>query len=130
MIVPSETLLKQEHWKNQLREFLEQPGKHAVVWRDDGSSNPADWIPEVLPNEASASVDSEWMRSWTKTNGSTLELWQNTKRWTNRELLGPEASRNDADVRLEEAMIGPLWERGLKRVKSLDQTIDWPRDEP
>jgi hypothetical protein len=45
-------------------------------------------------------------------------------------LLGPEASRNDADVRLEEAMIDPLWERGLKRVKSLEQTIDWPHDEP
>ena len=55
---------------------------------------------------------------------------KNTKRWTNRELLGPEASRNDADVRLEEAMIGPLWERGLKRVKSLDQTINWPGDGP
>jgi hypothetical protein len=27
-------------------------------------------------------------------------------------------------------MIDPLWERGLKRVKSLEQTIDWPRDEP
>ena len=130
MIVPSEPLMKQEHWRNQVREFLEQPGKHAVVWREEGSSNPADWIPEVLLNESTASVDSEWIGTWTKTNGSTLELWKNTKRWTNRELLGPEASRNDADVRLEEAMIGPLWERGLKRVKSLDQTIDWPGDGP
>jgi len=142
MIVPSERLLQQEHWRIEVRKFLEQPGKHAVIWLDDGNSNPADWIPGVLeaapsasavPSEsveASASVESESIRSWTKTNGSTLDLWKNTKHWTNRELLGPEASRNDADDRREEAMVDPLWKRGLKRVKSFAQTIDWPRDEP
>ena len=125
MVVPSDRLMQKDRWRIKTREFLKQPNKHAVVWMDQGQIPEQDWVGGLLQGKTTTMLETEMMRIYTCEDGSTLQLWKQAQRWSNGELLGPEATRNDEDYRREEALLDPMWKLGLKRMKAFHETIDW-----
>jgi hypothetical protein len=128
MLLPSERLMKQSKWQNESKRFVSRPNRHCIVFLVDTPEMPREWLSGLLDDAPHSIFETDASRVYRFENGSTLELWKQAKRWSNRELLGPEATRNDADDRWEEALMGPLWKLGLKRVRSFAESIDWPEE--
>ncbi|MFY7894269.1 MAG: hypothetical protein ACOVOJ_16360 [Pirellula sp.] len=129
MIIPNGELLEKPQWETKARSFLERPNKHVAIMLSDGHIPSDDQIKVLLDSKEFSVSDSDGFRIYALSNQSTLQLWKQSKRWTNRELLGPEKTRNDADYRREEALLSPMWKLGLKRVRSFEESIDWPEDD-
>ncbi|MFN9348151.1 MAG: hypothetical protein ACK6DQ_16290, partial [Planctomycetota bacterium] len=128
MIVPSDQLVEKTHWQKKIRSFIEQPKKHAAILLSDSQIPSDDRWSGLLDSIEFTVVESEVSRIYSLANGSTLQLWKQSKRWTNRELLSPEKTRNDADYRREEGLLSPMWKLGLKRVRSFEESIHWPEE--
>jgi hypothetical protein len=129
MIIPNGELLGKPRWQTKARSFLERPNKHVAIMLSNGQIPSDDQIKVLLDSKEFSVSDSDAFRIYALSNQSTLQFWKQSKRWTNRELLGPEKTRNDADYRREEALLSPMWKLGLKRVRSFEESIDWPEDD-
>lgn len=128
MIIPSNALMSQSHWISTTKEFLEQADKNAVVLVADTESNFEEWIAQLLKEKKYTVIDSDIGRTYTLENRSSIHLWKHAKRWVNRQLLGPEATRNDTDYRWEEALLSPMRKYGLKTVQSFEASVNWPEE--
>lgn len=128
MIVPSDQLVEKTHWQKKIRSFIEQPKKHAAILLSDSQIPSDDRWAGLLDSIEFTVSESDAFRIYSLANESTLQLWKQSKRWTNRELLSPEKTRNDADYRREEGLLSPMWKLGLKRVRSFEESIHWPEE--
>lgn len=128
MMIPHHQLMQQARWQAKTREFLTGPDKHAVVFLNEGQQTEVEWVQGILEGKKYTLSESDSSRIYTIENRSTLQLWKQAKRWSNRQLLGPDVTRNDADYRWEEALLSPLWQRGFKRVQSFEELVNWPEE--
>jgi hypothetical protein len=128
MIIPSDQLVEKTYWQTKIRSFIEQPQKHVAILLSHGQIPSDDRWSGLLDSMAFTVTESDAYRIYSLPNQSSLQIWKQSKRWTNRELLSPEKSRNDADYRREEAMLSPMWKLGLKKVRSFEESIHWPED--
>jgi hypothetical protein len=86
-----------------------------------------DWITKWFAGDTQ-SLESDVSRTYILENGSTIQLWKQPRRWSNAQLLGPEAIRNDSDERWEELLLSPMRDLGLRRVTSFQELIQWPQE--
>lgn len=128
MLIPTDRMLLNAKWQAKARRFIEQENKHVVVFLSDPQSNADALTLELLAGLKHTVIESDLGRTYSLENLTTIHTWKNTKRWSNRQLLGPEATRNDTDYRWEEALLSPMWELGLKRVQSFEASVNWPEE--
>jgi len=128
MFIPTEQLWLNTKWQAKTRKFIEQGNKHVVVFMSDPQSTPDALMVDLLAGIKHTVNETELGRTYKLENLTTIQTWNNAKRWSNRQLLGPEATRNDTDDRWEEALLSPMWELGLKRVQSFEASVNWPEE--
>lgn len=127
MIIPDPAMIQEPIWQSKVKEFTRSAKKHVVVFLSDGSMDGGDWITKWVAGDTQ-SLESDVCRTYILENGSTIQLWKQPRRWSNAQLLGPEAIRNDSDERWEELLLSPMRDLGLRRVKSFQELIQWPQE--
>jgi hypothetical protein len=127
MIIPDPAMIQEPIWQSKVKEFTRSAKKHVVVFLSDGSMDGGDWITKWFAGDTQ-SLESDVSRTYILENGSTIQLWKQPRRWSNAQLLGPEAIRNDSDERWEELLLSPMRDLGLRRVKSFQELIQWPQE--
>ena len=128
MIIPDPKMLEQPHWQSKIQAFTQRPKKHVVIFHSNELLNANVSVTKCLAGFDSTLLETDFSRTYTLDNGSTIQLWKQPGRWSNARLLGPESTRNDSDDRWEESLLRPMWDLGLKRVKSFQELINWPEE--
>lgn len=128
MMIPNQQLVQESRWQSKAKEFLKSASKHVVVFLSEAEQAKGPWPEEIIDGQPYTLLESDSSRIYTFENQSTLQLWKQARRWNNRQLLGPDVVRNDADYRWEEALLSPLRQQGFKRVKSFEELVNWPEE--
>jgi len=147
MIVPDPALLERSPWREQVRDFLAQPERHAVIlgtthfnapleawskwaWPDESglTSAPTEARPDGPNASESLGGSQPSIATFRVPSGSHLHWHASGSEWTNAHVPSPEVARNEADEKADDAKLNWLWELGLQRVPSMADQVYWPED--
>ena len=126
MLIADAKLLEREPWIGKLKKFLDGPKKQAVVWMDVDIDDNDKWTEGILKGQAIASMKDGKVLSFSLPNGSKLHLRPDIEAWTNKKLTGPESTRDEAVLKAEDAILNFFWSQGMKKVPSIEESVQWP----